>query len=505
MKLRFAKTGRACVAFLALAACIASVGGCSSNRELSDSLAGFQTDSNLSEQDSGSASESSSGSGDGSLIASTGDDGYALWSKGRFSVSDSDGEDLLFEIDPAVTRTRLWTSLEVDGNAIVAGRLRAESIATEGSLVAGSIASSSGNVMQLISDLVDAGSVSADFISASSLASSEVSANSVDSSSVSASSISAGELDVMESYFESVATKALDATAIKGTTLDIASFQAASASVGNAVAEAASIGTVSAEDISAVSIIASDAIGASSIAAADGGFDELTSSSASMAELAAGNLEAEYGAFWRLAADVLDAGCVFAADVEADDGIFDGLEADEATIEALSAGSIDATGSIAADSAEAGSLSADTLDADSIDVGSAEVWTLVAKSVECASFEAESVDAGSVTADSIQGTLDGLSVGVSSAGIATFAAVDSDGDGLDGSVIISADSDADALLVTPVSYGDEFQCTYEVADLGDGAWRIDRKLPESVWESLEDGTFEGLGERCVYWLAIDFG
>lgn len=57
-----------------------------------------------------------------SALVTSEEDGFALWSKGRLSVTDASGENLIFEIDPSQGASGLWSNLGVQGDLTVTGQ-----------------------------------------------------------------------------------------------------------------------------------------------------------------------------------------------------------------------------------------------------------------------------------------------------------------------------------------------------------------------------------------------
>lgn len=73
-------------------------------------------------------------------MTSESDKNFALWAKGRFSVSDSKGKQLYFEVDPLKQRSAFTGSLAVFGSLHLRDMLEAQSAVLRGSVLASSFA-----------------------------------------------------------------------------------------------------------------------------------------------------------------------------------------------------------------------------------------------------------------------------------------------------------------------------------------------------------------------------
>ncbi len=161
----------ACVfALSASLICITNLSGCFTNTEQNDSQiesnqnsktadnnANLDTNENVSEESLQSSGTISSG-----LIA-TQSRGFAIWSQGRFAVTNpDDNQDLVFEVDPENDRTRIWTSFQLEGSAMIAGGLTAQSLASIGDVSAKIVNSTVGNLNELNADSANVGSIDAE-------------------------------------------------------------------------------------------------------------------------------------------------------------------------------------------------------------------------------------------------------------------------------------------------------------------------------------------------------
>ena len=224
-----------------------------------------------------------------------------------------------------------------------------------------------------------------------------------------------------------------------------------------------------------------------------------------IAEVAqAASLSSDYAVLSEAGVGYLAAEDVSAASISAVASVLRIVDAVTANVENLNANSA-SIGSLSAGSVDAGSVGSSNLSAQRGEFGSLSSGSMAAGTSTFGSVSAESASLDSLSAGSIAGALDGFRVDSSSAGIAAFASVGADGDGSAYAATITTDPGVDALMVTPLYQGDQFQVTYEVENLGEGTWRIIRRFPQEQLEEMSQGTFAPIGERYACWLAVDFG
>ncbi len=274
-------------------------------------------------------------------------------------------------------------------------------------------------------------------------------------------------------------------------------------SAGSLLSDNAEINKIAALDLNAAAMKADDfsagAVKANGIEASNSVFEKAVANVAQMA-----SLTSSYATLDEAGVGFLAANGANVSSLAANNAALDNLEASLANISSLNANSVSAA------QAEANAVNANSITSSNLNSKQAEFNEVSAANVtggtsSFASANANSISAKSVQADSIGGVLSGFKVDSSSAGIAAFNAVDASGVGKASVATISVDANVDAVMVTPFSQGDSFQCTYEVENLGEGRWHIVRKFPQSELDKMSQGTFEPITERYVCWLAIDFG
>lgn len=322
MKTGYRSAGRTCLACMTLVAGITSVCACSSNQSPTD----FQPDSNQAQQSStdvqegggqsvkpsgGDRSEFGGDSANGaeregfdsgrnsetSLVAGAGSQGFALWSQGKLSVTDSSGANLLFEIDPSKWRTRTWANLEVDGEVAASGGLRSEWMAA--------------------SDLVRAGSLLSDEAEIERLAASDISSAAMRADDLEASAVRADGIEASSSVFERAMAKVAEL---------------ASLSSGYAAFDEAGVGYLAAGDANVSSLSAVDAVlkilaaGTASISSLDAGSASVGSLGATT--MSAGSLDSRQAEFGRVTTGSMSSGTSSFGSVSADTVSTGSLRAD---------------------------------------------------------------------------------------------------------------------------------------------------------------------------------
>ncbi len=264
-------------------------------------------------------------------------------------------------------------------------------------------------------------------------------------------------------------------------------------SAGSLLSSNAEIDKIAALDLSA-SAVKTDGIEASSSI-----FEKAVANVAQMA-----TLSSSYATLEEAGVGFLAASGANVTSLAANNAALDNLEASLASVSSLVASSA-SVAQVKTDTLNAGNITSDSLNSKQGEFSDVSTANITGGTSSFASMNANSVSTKSIQADSIGGTLSGFKVDSSTAGIASFTPVDASGVGKASVATISVNPSVDAVMVTPFSQGDSFQCTYEVKNLGDGRWNIVRKFPQSELDKMSQGIFEPIDERYVCWLAVDFG
>ena len=383
-------------------------------------------------------------------------EGFALWVRGRLALSSGTGSDeLLFEVDPASGRTRMWTSVAVDGAVTVAGDLAVRGIASSGTVSArafeaarAALESVQANTVEserVLADVVEAGSVEGNTVAAHQMVMEALAARSAE-----VADLVSGKLEAREVHAGTLASETLTASSGR---LDV--LEALSATIANMAATSMSAQSLTGEAVEAADVRANH-VGVNSVEAG---------------ALHAGELSGE-------ALDVANA------------AVRD-LVSETARIDEL-----------ACRLAECSSISVENLGATAIEAASARIASLEADEVQAnrvntAELEADEVSAGSVTADRLAGTLAVVHPGPGFAGVVVFPAIDAPEAGTVTTCEIEVDSRVDGMVVTP-SVQDGCPCFWEVEEVGEGRWAISRTFAPGVEPAP-------VGETEVYWLAFDLG
>ncbi|MCR5846330.1 MAG: hypothetical protein K6G78_07205 [bacterium] len=186
-----------------------------------------------------------------------------------------------------------------------------------------------------------------------------------------------------------------------------------------------------------------------------------------------------------------------ASKIAADSASIDQLSAMQGRLESLSASiievnAIEATTISAAKSISSAAISCTSLNATDI----------AAESVGASSLKANSISATSLNARSIAGALGSLRLPSDCCGSATFPAIDSSGEGLDATVVIEVNPKTSGIVATQCTSISPYLCMYEVAQIGDGRWEISRRFESAAMEALDNGSFPGIPETAIHWIAF---
>ena len=323
--------------------------------------------------------------------------GFALWVKGKLSVSTGrsaeQDDELLLEVDPSRLLTRIWTALEIDGPLIATGEVKASGMRAIGTIS---------------TEVIEARSAS------------------FESSSVDSISAASAEVEKLASTAAQIAKLASEQLDVSG-------------------------------DASMYNLNVNEGIIASTMRAQS------------------------------LIVQTLDAGEIIASSAA-----IDRLSALQGSLENLSVGSIDAS-----------AISSTTLSAaESVTSTTISCASLNATSIVAESISASSLKADSISARSISGALGSLKLPSDCCGRATFAAVDASGEGIDSTITIEANPKTNGIVVTQSTSNCPYLCMYEVAQIGDGLWEISRRFESATLEALDDGSFAGIPETEIHWIAF---
>lgn len=486
-------------------------------------------------------------------------DGFAVWARGRLAVSSGGSEDeLVLEVDPATERLRAWVDAAIDGRLEVAGDVRARSIGTVGEVAGGTVSAGALNaaeatlgrlgaeeasmqgaaIVQMAAEQLKALDAVFGHAAAERLSSEEIEASKVAASGV----VEAGNAEIGRAEIESAEVRSGSFGSLSSRNASFAAMlsdavSAIEASIAHIGAQSADISEVRAGGIRSTSVstdsmkageLATDHIEAQTMACsaaeiAQAGIESLAVQALQATSVRTGQVAATEASFSALSSGSIEADRIGSSENPVETFFARAATVAGLVVEGLSANSIDA-GEVVADTAvfeelststaTIGSLGVDALNSASAKLGSIEVGDMRAEDLESVTARAseasfETVDAVSASAQSIScgtltGTLAGLSVDGSSAGIAVFAPIEANGAGADQACAVTTSPDADALIVTPASSDCPYVCSWEVREIEPGSWEITRRFGPDAAEAMVREEFPAQGEIAVYWLAIDF-
>ncbi|MGI6217755.1 MAG: hypothetical protein ACOYIK_09110 [Coriobacteriales bacterium] len=378
--------------------------------------------------------------------------GFAVWARGKLSVSTGESsDDLVFEVDPNTDRTRAWTNVEVDGNAVVSGNVRSSSISTLGGVEAGVIDAATARL----------GDVETDNVEAESLSASDVRAESASAGKVSADEASLGKGEIAELVSGNAKLGTTIASSITSEDLTSGSVDAAKLVSENVESGSALFGTLSVSD-------------------------SLFGNSVVFGDVNAGSIESG-----PVSADSISAGEVSASNVE-----IASLKAGESAVASI----VGDTASFVSVSSEKADIS--VMSCDSINGGTAGFEKVEAGDIDAQTAEVDSMEVTNLTAKSAGVRLDTLCIGSQNAGLEVFDGTGEYGSNANCSVTVAVPTGTDFIIVTPTSVSSRYVCSWEVADNGDGTWSISRRFSERDLEEMHQMQDEAMGECAVYWMAV---